>query len=47
MAKGQQIMSQCLKTELIIFRPHAKKLGHPLKFKLNRKRLIPAHSVNI
>ena len=45
MAKGQQIMSQCLKTELMIFRPHAKKLDHPLKFKLNRKRPIPAHSV--
>ena len=30
---------------MIIFRPHTKKLDHPLKFKLSEKRLIPAHSV--
>ena len=34
------------KTELIISHPHTKELDHPLKFKLNGKRLIPVHSVN-
>ena len=30
----------------IISHPHTKELDHPLKFKLNGKRLIPVHSVN-
>ena len=33
------------KTELVVFRPRKLKIDHNLKFKLDGKRLVPAHSV--
>ena len=43
--KANKLCFTVKKIELIFFRLHTKKLDHPLKFKLNGKRLIPAHSV--
>ena len=44
--KANKLCCSVKKTELIFFRPHTKKLDHPLKFKLNGERLIiPTHSV--
>ena len=33
------------KTELVIFRLGKRKIDHSFKFKLDRKRLVPTHSV--
>ena len=43
--KASRLCLNIKKTELIIFRPHTKKLDHSFQIKLNGKRLIPAHSV--
>ena len=43
--KGRKLCFNIKKTELIIFRPHTKKLDHSLKFELHGKRLTPAHSI--
>ena len=45
MAKGQQIMLNVKKSDLIIFCPPTTKLDHAPKFKLYGKKVTFSHSI--